>query len=365
MARRAVNKSKQQVELESIYRHEVALESMPYKGNIHPGAGGLAEAEPATQESTHHKHRSVSNQPSPQLPLPNTEAPSFGQLGAPASPGDVAEVSIDFNAPDMTEMAPVVNEDLLLDAWYAEYGDPITRMALRRPDIAEAIMEVVIGEDDRVQITTQSVEYPWRCICSLRITAANGTSWIGTGWLCGPRTVVTAGHCVFIHSHGGWARQIEVIPGRNGAERPFDACVATTFRSVEGWTQDRDRNVDYGVILLPTTCRYGDQLGWYGFANFGDDTLRDLHVNLSGYPGDKPTGTQWFHAREIKQVTQHTVIYEIDTAGGQSGAPVWIMRDGNRYSVAIHTNGALSGNSATRITQEVFANLVNWRNEAA
>lgn len=363
MARRASSRSKRQADLESVYRHEVALESMPYRGNSHAGDSTVEVVDVATPETSRSKHQPVSNQ-APQPSLANVEAPSFGELGAPEGDSGVNEVSFDQDTAEMTEMAPAINEEYLLDAWYAEYGDPSTRMIMRQAEITDSIMEVVIGEDDRVQITTQTVAYPWRCICSLRITAGNGTMWIGTGWLCGPRTVVTAGHCVFIHNQGGWVRQIEVIPGRNGSERPFDACVATTFRSVEGWTRDRDRNFDYGVILLPADCRYGERLGWFGFANFGDDTLRNLHVNLSGYPGDKPAGTQWFHARDIKQVTQHAVFYDIDTAGGQSGAPVWMMRDGNRYSVAVHTNGALAGNSATRITRDVFDNLVRWRNEA-
>jgi V8-like Glu-specific endopeptidase len=56
-------------------------------------------------------------------------------------------------------------------------------------------------------------------------------------------------------------------------------------------------------------------------------------------------------------------MYDIDTFAGQSGAPVWVRRpDGKRYAVAIHTNGSLSGNSAVRITGQVFQNLKSWRN---
>jgi V8-like Glu-specific endopeptidase len=187
--------------------------------------------------------------------------------------------------------------------------------------------------------------------------------WIGTAWLIGPRTLATAGHCIYIHDRGGWVRTIEVIPGRDGAERPFESVVATEFRSVTGWTEEGDRDFDYGAILLPPDKRLGDQLGWFGLVNESDARLNNLAVNLAGYPGDKPVGTHWFHARTLKRITPSTIVYDIDTAGGQSGAPVWVLRGGNRHAIAIHTNGHLSGNSGTRITEEVFNNLGSWKNE--
>lgn len=255
----------------------------------------------------------------------------------------------------------------LLDAWYAEYADPSTEALLRRElrekgNLDDMLIEVVIGTDDRVRIqATRS--FPWRAICSLLITARDGSRWIGTGWLISPRTLITAGHVVFIHSRGGWVRSIDVIPGRNGADRPFGTCAATAFRSVRGWTQSRLRDFDYGAIILPTSCPVGGQVGTFGFANLTDQTLRDLTVNLSGYPGDKPPGTQWWHARRLTQVTPRTIVYNIDSAGGQSGSPVWRLRNGLRHAVGIHTNGSLSGNSATRINRPVFRNLTSWRQE--
>ena len=257
----------------------------------------------------------------------------------------------------------------LLDAWYAEYGDPSTEALLRRElrergNLDAMVLEVVIGPDDRVQIQATQ-DYPWRAICSLLITARDNSRWIGTGWLISPRTVITAGHVVFIHSRGGWVRSIDVVPGRNGGDRPFGTCRATAFRSVLGWTQDRQRNFDYGAIILPSDCPVGQQVGRFGFANLNDQTLGSLTVNLAGYPGDKPPGTQWWHARRLNNVTARTLVYNIDTAGGQSGAPVWRLRDGQRHAVGIHTNGSLSGNSATRINRPVFRNLARWQQEGS
>lgn len=261
------------------------------------------------------------------------------------------------------EPAPA-EEAYVLDAWHAVYSDPGQRaLALQQQtELKDSVLEVVIGTDDRIQVTNVT-GYPWRAICSLAIRARDGSSWIGTAWFVGRRTLITAGHCVYIKDRGGWVSSIDVMPGRNGATKPFGTCTATSFRSVAGWTQRTLRSHDYAAIILPEDCPLGEQLGFFGIANLDDTELRQLTANLSGYPGDKPPGTQWFHAREIAAVTQSFFNYEIDTAGGQSGAPVWRLMNGQRHAVGIHTNGSPAGNSATRINKVVFDNIMAWKAE--
>ena len=254
-------------------------------------------------------------------------------------------------------------ERMILDAYYADYTDPAVQTLVRQQQLAETVPEVIIGKDDRVRVR-QTNRYPWAAICSLRITARNGSVWTGTGWLIGKRTVVTAGHCVYIHSAGGWAREIEVIPGRNGTARPFGSVKATSFRSVVGWTKKRRSSHDYGAIILPKDV--GSKTGYFGYAAYSDNTLKSMMVNLSGYPGDKRgrlEGTQWWHARRITRVSSRNVYYNIDTMGGQSGAPVWQLKKGKRYGVAIHATGSKTGNGATRITKPVFKNLKRWKSQ--
>lgn len=224
-------------------------------------------------------------------------------------------------------------------------------------------LEVVIGPDDRAQVQNTRV-VPWKRICHLKIQAANGKIYLGTGFFIGPRTILTAGHCVYIHGQGGWPQQIVVTPGRNAQETPFNFYTATAFRSVKGWVQGKSRNYDYGVIQLPKTAQISPNIGAFGFGKFPNDFLLNKRLNTAGYPGDKPSGTMWFNGRKAKAVTDRVITYDIDTAGGQSGSPVWFKDPtGRRIVVGIHTNGATSGNSATRITQPVFDNLTKWRAE--
>lgn len=303
------------------------------------------------------------------LPVTNKHViwPKFGQVGSLSKPTMEAVLKASLAASSRPPTSNIevasLNESAMLDAYWASYGTDAQRAALRAAKQAP-MEEVVIGTDERLQITN-TTEYPWRCIASLRITAADGSGWIGTGWLVGPRILLTAGHVVYMADQGGWAQQIEIIPGRDGLNFPFGSCIATDFRSVQGWTQNRDSNFDYGAILLPAENRLGDQLGWFGYQVHTDEELAGFNINVSGYPGDKPDGTQWLMSGPIKTVNERTFVYDIDTAGGQSGGPVWITFEGDdgRYGVGVHTNGALSGNSATRIVQDMFDNVIAWGNE--
>jgi V8-like Glu-specific endopeptidase len=219
-------------------------------------------------------------------------------------------------------------------------------------------LEVVLADDDRQQVTN-TTDFPWRCICFLVITAQDGSRWVGSGWLANPRTVITAGHCVYLHGAGGWAKQIEVSPGRNGASSPFNPFVATDLRSVSRWTEEQDAQFDYGAILLPENS----SVGFFGYASLPDAELQDVLANVYGYPADKQPGTLWGSSRKLSQVQPRTLIYNISTFGGQSGCPVFIKTGEERNVVGIHNYGDLSGNSATRITDDVYDDIEAWKGE--
>jgi glutamyl endopeptidase len=222
--------------------------------------------------------------------------------------------------------------------------------------------EAVFHPDDRVRVTTTN-DLPWRVNASLRITARDGSRWIGTGWFISPRTLVTAGHCVFIKGSGvpgrdGWVRSIDVMPGRNEAFLPFGTVTATSFRTVRAWAEQKNESFDYGAIILPVPL--GNTTGLRRFAVRNDAALVNTQAEVAGYPGDKPPGTAWRHALPIRSVNPLKVFYTIDTAGGQSGAAVCVTEDGEPVAVGVHAYGGGTSNSATRITQDVFNNLQRW-----
>jgi glutamyl endopeptidase len=295
---------------------------------------------------------------------PTEAVPGYEEARAPLSQV-LADPTVVLTAPDTSGLRDIAE---------ASFGAPIEGGA--DPVAARAVPpgppgatvgatvapEIVIGTDDRIQITNTSA-YPWRVHASLRITASDNSLWIGTGWFIGPRTLATAGHVVFINAPGtarhGWVRSIQVMSGRNGSSLPYGSVTSTSFRSVNGWTQSGSENYDYGAIIIPTEL--GRTVGWFGFGVYADSDLTATTAHISGYPGDKPTGTQWYHARQVASVNSRKVFYTIDTAGGQSGSAVYRIKDGGRYGVAIHAYGGATANSGTRIVRPVFDNLKAWK----
>ncbi len=298
----------------------------------------------------------VSNQPKEAVALPTkavTKPPSEGKdpKSSPPKPGG-------------TEVVPGHRHSVKpLNETFTAPSSPL-------PDIGEAsfgpppkITETVHGPDDRVQITNTSV-YPWRAHASLLITAADNSMWIGTGWFIGPHTLMTAGHVVFIKNSGvagrdGWVKKIQVMPGRNGPTLPYGSVTSSSFHSVLGWTNNGDENYDYGAIIIPTDL--GNTVGWFGLGVWSDADLKASVANISGYPGDKPAGTQWYDHRQIAAVNSRKVFYDVDTAGGQSGSAVYRIINGGRYGVAVHAYGGATTNSGTRIVTPVFNNMVAWK----
>ena len=305
----------------------------------------------------------ASQPPGPHTPVsnePEAESEVEWELTEPSSPGTAD--GADETGNEVEDVAG--HESVMAMAFGPEaYSAPTEQF----PDIGVASFgveaETVHGVDNRTQITNTNV-FPWRAIASLLITAADNSTWIGTGWFVGPHTLLTAGHCVFIKNSGvagrdGWVKKIQVMPGRNASTLPYGSVSSTSFKSVTSWTNNGDENFDYGAIIIPTNL--GNTVGWFGYQVLSDGDLTASTVNISGYPGDKPAGTQWFQSNKVASTGPRKVFYDIDTAGGQSGAPVWRLVNGNRYGVAIHAYGGATTNSGTRITSPVADNIAMWK----
>jgi glutamyl endopeptidase len=320
---------------------------MPAKEKVPAPTGGHTPISNLSKEAVEAPavKSSVSKPPSegtdPKTPKPRDDGSESvkGFKLKTATESAMAEV---YTAPDTSNLS---------DIGVASFGPP--------PPEAETVH----GPDDRVRITATSV-YPWRAHASLLITAADNSRWIGTGWFIGPHTLMTAGHVVYIKNSGvpgrdGWVRSIDVMPGRNGSKLPYGTVKSSNFRSVTGWANSGDENFDYGAIIIPKDL--GNTTGWFGFGVYQDADLLASVGNISGYPGDKDTGTQWYDARQIASVNSRKVYYDIDTFGGQSGSAVYRIINGGRYGIAIHAYGGATTNSGTRIVRPVFDNMVAWK----
>jgi glutamyl endopeptidase len=294
---------------------------------------------PPPETGSHEINEAALNAPTEPVVLPYYQAPR-----APARmEGDVI---LEGSDPDRAASGPV------RDVAEASFGET-------------TLLEAVIGNDDRVRLADPLAQTnPWRQICSLRIRATTGVSYVGTGWFIGQRVVATAGHCVFLQKEGGWADAIEVIPGKSGNAEPYGRLTARRFASVDGWVTDSARDFDYGVIFLDDPA-VGTRVGNFEVEAAPDSDVARATARVSGYPADLDHAQyQYYHERVLQGVTPTRLLYDIDTFGGQSGSPIWLQAEGSPAMViGIHTTGGLTSNSGTRISEPVLDNLIRWNEE--
>jgi V8-like Glu-specific endopeptidase len=229
--------------------------------------------------------------------------------------------------------------------------------------------ESVIGTDDRQRISP-TTSYPWRTVCKLFITAGDDTHWIGSGVIIGRLDnnafhIYTAGHCVYIHNHGGWVKHVEVIPGYDNGYMPYNHAWGTYLRTYTGWTNNADHRHDWAVVTLDR--RVGNFTGWMGRMTApSSDPVYTTTLNAAGYPGDLMGGEGlYWDSDSGHYADDYNHWYYMDTAGGQSGGPVWVYysSSGNRYILTIHAYGvygSYTSNHGTRLNNDKFDRTITW-----
>ena len=250
---------------------------------------------------------------------------------------------------------------------------PVARIPQCDPaDLAQGKPEGVFEPDNR-QIINNPASYPYSAVCGLTIVNKQDKRYYGTGFVAGPRLILTAGHNVYYHDDGGFMKEIQVYPGLNGdrMQTVLPTAVSGQFGTVEGWVNDASSLFDFGAIFLDKDI--GQSTGTFSVSKFTTVDLQAMTITLTGYPKDPPTGsglandgtTQWRASGRIT-VESHRLLYSIDSSIGQSGSPlVAYFDDKNEYhAVGIHNTSFLSANAATRITDEVFAQILKWRRKS-
>ena len=246
------------------------------------------------------------------------------------------------------------------------------------PVIAEDPSAREVFPPDSRQLYTPTTVFPNRAVCQLLVKYPGtpaGKWWRGTGSLIGTRHVLTAGHVLCKLSEGGWAKFINVIPGRDGATVwPYgsELLIWPNFkqRSVTGWSEDEDIDYDYGLITL----NRGFSLDAFGLLYLSDDTLESTNAHLIGYPGDLPgnspdKGYRQYGVPTGGAVTDYDstlVYYAMDTKPGQSGAGVYRWWNGKRAIFAVHGGQYDSDeNRAARITKARHDKIRGWQSQDA
>lgn len=275
-----------------------------------------------------------------------------------------------ISPPTLLSDSPTLKD--LKDSFWGSYSvenqEDVSFLTSNQPS-DEALIEKIFLADDR-KIVRPTTQYPWSAICALLITTASQKKYLGTGWFIHPRVLVTAGHCVYLHEQPtpAWASSIEVIPACDGKNRPFQSVISLTFRATDDWIHQKKPEADYGLIILAEEYSEHSRIGHFGIHVLQQTTVSNTRYTLAGYPLDKShldlEFTQWFHELPLKKLDDTMLFYEIDTLGGQSGAPIWENRGNDQYyCIGLHTLGLHPANKGLRITPQIYQQIIQWLDE--
>lgn len=213
------------------------------------------------------------------------------------------------------------------------------------------VAESVLGTDERSPVV-DTTRYPWSAIGRIDIGC--------TGTLIGPRHVLTAGHCVYNISTDEWYDKLDFSPGQSGEARPYGKIPWERVITVKGWTESHSTAYDYAMIVLEEPIGY--TAGWLGFGYVNGWWVRN--ANIAGYPADKPSGSMWRHSCEMEAIDDGHVQHFCDTYGGMSGSGLYqYFEEGSRIIYAVHAYGGRVDNAGTRINEDIFGLLNQWRRE--
>lgn len=282
----------------------------------------------------------------------------------PRSKAEV-QVSYELKLPRLPKHGP-------RDIGFLSFAKKPTRRRIQKPTAGAGELELAGNTADRRQVSDTRVS-PFRKICDLLITAADGTQHSGTGWFIAPRLLVTAGHCVAVFRPQtpvhGIVNKVLVMPARRGETQPSNSFFGwvevgrENLRVHPRWLNNGDIDFDFGAVILPPDKPLGSTVGFFGVRDFPDQNLNGASPTLAGYPDNVPEGTQWFETNPIRELTPRRISYDIFTIGGQSGSPLFFGNSQGQTACAIHNFGHLNNspfNSGVRINASVIAQLNAW-----
>ena len=212
----------------------------------------------------------------------------------------------------------------------------------------------VIGTDDR--------ELDWSKNGVVKLMSTK--KYLGSAFVVDAHTIATAAHCVYnVEEQLPKIITQILLFDSTGNISMYATAMETHIPStyIYGYgTNKYNPNYDYALITVQ------QDFSEYCCFDLGVplDSIKNstATIKLTGFSGDlgnSPTTHNNFTSTgNILDLTSTRLIYSCDTAGGNSGCPVYIEenRCGRQYNtaIAIHTNGNSSGNKGVRITTDLI-----------
>lgn len=214
----------------------------------------------------------------------------------------------------------------------------------------------VFGEDKRTQVTDTSRE-PYNAVAYL-IIIVNGIAYRGTGFMVKPGVLITAGHNVYDHDAKKFCDKAYVLDRKS-----LDRYELYNIIIDEHFKIDNSSTYDWAVASVSVApgkdvpCLRMQRMD---MPNSPDATKHTAEI--PGFPSsvrNVSTNEMYTESGMILNYNNdtHTLRYQIDTSGGNSGSPILLYVGETPYAAGIHT-AALGGCNIGRAIDQGIADAV-------
>lgn len=191
----------------------------------------------------------------------------------------------------------------------------------------------------------------------------NNGNYVGSGFVVGSNTILTAAHCVMNGSNAKIISSILLFDSYGQVDKTVQP---VEIHVPQNYLPNSPQSYDYALITV------NQDISNYMCFDLGVsidyNSNLTLPVTITGFPSGlnyNPNNTSSNHYMYsgngvINGSTSRTLEYSMYTYGGDSGSPVYVTESSNGYThntvVAIHTNGLLDQtyHSGVRINSEIL-----------
>lgn len=222
------------------------------------------------------------------------------------------------------------------------------------PDDMDISTFSIIGTDERSRVDPDTI--PYKSILCLRMgfdlddDDVIDTWTVGTGAMVYYNVFLTCAHNMYWYDYGKAAKEMRIYVKQNNES------FGETYYYPKNWKLPREYedsgNIDYDWCVVKTQDLIGFGTDWFGYGWAA--SITEKNISVSGYPDIE--GKRYFQYQgsgTMNSISDYRFEHNVDTEGGQSGAPVY---DSDRIIWGVHTSGAGGSglNSGCLVTERVY-----------